>query len=64
MGALDRNWGELELEWLENALELGHLQPLPRFCAITKNCGFILGPVKFLRLKRQQPELLKKMEFW
>lgn len=48
----------------KNALELGHLQPLPCFCAITKNCGFILGPVKFLRFKRQQSELLKKMEFW
>ena len=55
---------ELELEWLEYALELGHPQLFLCFCSITKNCGFILDPVRFLRLKRQQSGLLKKMEFW
>ena len=65
MAALDGNWDELELELelLEYAFELGHPQPLPSLCLITKKRGFILAPVKSLRLKRQQSGLLK-MEFW
>lgn len=62
MAVLDRNWGELEL--LKYALELDHPHPLPSFCSITKNSGFILGPVKPLKLKTQQLGPLKKMEFW
>lgn len=49
MGALDGDWGELEL--LEFDLELGHPHALPGFCSIAKKCGLTLGSVKSLSQK-------------
>lgn len=44
---------ELELEWLEYALELGHPQLFLCFCSITKNCGFILdGSCEVLKAQK------------